>query len=229
MVLKKGRSSSMIFIILFMLYPLLFLSCSSVSVYNVNLNYEPTRQASKPDINLNRIVFTVAEFNDLRNMENKSIVGKVVESKGREIPIVSLEKRPSYAFAGAVKDAFFRSGLTVAGEIPKWDNREDSIEKKWGRIIIGGNIQELELIVKDGIATKSYEAKANVKIMIGDVKKSRIFYIPTYESANTVTDITFSEEKAQKNINGVISTVIDRLIADKELWNKIMEVVKNDP
>ncbi|MCX8110311.1 MAG: YajG family lipoprotein [Syntrophorhabdaceae bacterium] len=198
-------------------------------MYNVNLNYEPTKQATKPEINLSKVVFTVAEFNDLRNMENKSVVGKVIESKSKETPIISLEKKPSYAFASAFKDALFRSGLTVAGDIPSWDNKEGSIKKEWGRIIIGGNINELELVVKDGIATKSYEAKVNVRIMVGDVKKSEIFYIPTYESANTITDITFSEEKAQRNLNAVISTVIDRLIADKELWKKIGDNIKNDP
>jgi len=195
----------------------------------VNLNYEPTKQAIRPDINLNRVIFTITEFNDLRDMENKNIVGRVVDTKEKEIPIVSLDKRPSYAFASAIKDAFFRAGLTVAGDIPKWDNKEESIKKDWGRIVIGGNINEINLVVKEGIATKTYEAKANVRLMISDTKSSRIFYIPTYESSNTVTDITFSEEKAQRNLNAVISTIIDRMMADKELWNKIAENIKKDP
>ncbi len=218
-----------IFIILLTLVALLFTACSSVSVYNVSLNYEPTKQATKPDITLNRVIFIVTEFNDLRDIENKNIVGKVVDTKGKEIPIVSLDKRPSYAFANSLKDVLFRSGLTVAGDIPKWDNKEGSIKKDWGRIVIGGNINEINLVVKDGIATKTYEAKANVRIMVGDTKSLKVFYIPTYESANTVTDITFSEEKAQRNLNAVISTVIDRMMADKELWNKIAENIKKDP
>jgi len=228
MSIKRDRCLGIIFIISLALLPFLFASCSTVSVYNVSLNYEPTKQTSKPDADLNRVVFTVTEFNDMRNLDNKNMVGRVIESKGREIPIVSLEKKPSYAFANAVKDALFKAGFTVAGDIPKWDNKEESIKKEWGRIVIGGNINELELVVKEGIATKTYETKANVKIMIGDVKRSSIFYIPTYESANTVTDITFSEEKAQKNLNTVISIVIDRLMADKDLWNKVLEVIKKD-
>lgn len=204
-------------------------ACSSVSSYNVNLKYEPTKTNPKPDVSLNKVVFTIGEFNDLRKIDNKYIVGKVIDSGSKEIPVLTIQKQPSLAVANAIKDAFFRSGLTVAGDVPKWDLQGKNIKKEWGRIIIGGNIQQLEVVIKEGLTTKAYDARVNLRVMVGDVKKSQIFYIPTYESTNTLTDITVSDEKAQKIVNGVISTVIDRLMSDNDLWSKVADIIKKDP
>jgi len=208
---------------------LMCVSCSSVSSYNVNIKYEPTKAVSRPDSDLSKVVFTVAEFNDSRKIDNRYIIGRVVDTKDREIPVITIQQEPSSSIAHALRDALYKANLTVAGDIPKWDLQEKGIKKEWGRIVIGGNIQQLEGVVKEGLTTKAYEAKANIKLMVGDVKKAQIFYIPTYESANTWTDISVSDEKIQKILNSVITTIIDRVISYKELWGKLSEIVKKDP
>ncbi|MCX7966302.1 MAG: hypothetical protein N2596_06730, partial [Syntrophorhabdaceae bacterium] len=101
------ESLSIIFLFICILLP----SCATVSVYNIDLKYEPTKQATKPHVAPDRILFTITEFKDLRKTDNEIIIGKVVDTKGKEIPIASLTQRPAQAIPKAFKDALLRVGF----------------------------------------------------------------------------------------------------------------------
>lgn len=196
-------------------------SCATVSVYNIDLRYEPTKHITKSDINIEKITFTITSFNDLREVENRIIIGKVIDSKGKEVPIATIKEKPAHAVTLAFRDAFYKAGLSISDIIPQWDLKEGSLKSEWGSIVIGGEVFKLEILVKDGIAMKHYETNIKLRLTIGDSRTSKIFYIPSYEATNRVTDITFSEEKAQKYLNSSLSALIERIISDYELWNKI--------
>jgi hypothetical protein len=129
--------------------------------------------------------------------------------------------------ATALREILIQSGYGVSPEKAAWDLQENTIRPDWGRLLVGGAIEELDVTCLDTIPRKRYSAKARVTLVFADVQKKRIFYRITSESSSTLDHIIFSEEKLESQINGVLSEAMEKAVAGPETARQIREALKD--
>ncbi len=119
---------------------LMFFQACAPALYNVNLKYEPSEKFLKSEKTKPGLVLTVAMFNDMRQTKDKLQLGTVTNINGDTIPILPKNAKVPDAVTKNVREYFLKSGYRVSNNIPIWDLREQTINKDWGKILVGGNI-----------------------------------------------------------------------------------------
>jgi hypothetical protein len=110
--------------------------------------------------------------------------------------------------------------------MPVWDLKEKTISKDWGRILIGGNIDELEIICEKSFPTKTYQAKIKLTFAFANVPDKRIFYRASVENNNSLKNVSFSEELLEQQINTVLSDALEKMFNDPKIKKTIEEGAK---
>ncbi|MGO9139296.1 MAG: hypothetical protein ACLP9S_04965 [Syntrophales bacterium] len=169
---------------------------------------------------------TVATFNDIRQVDDRLVLGRVTTLEGDRIPILPRYKKVAEAVTTSIKEYLFKSGYKVSNEIPGWDLKEDMISKNWGRIVIGGNIDELEIVCEKSFPVKTYQAKAKLSFVFANVPDKRIFYRASVENSNSLKDVSFSEELLEKEVNAVLSDALEKMFNDPKMKKTIEEGAK---
>ena len=159
-------------------------------------------------------------------MEDTLLIGRVIHSDGSSIPILPRYVKAPDAVAAALRELLIQSGYGVSPEKAAWDLQENTIRPDWGRLLVGGAIEELDVTCLDTIPRKHYSAKARVTLVFADVQKKRIFYRVTSESSSTLDHVIFSEEKLENEINGVLSSAMENVIGGAETGRQIREALK---
>ncbi len=202
------------------------LACARASYYRINLTYLPQKNMPGADSSLQRHIITVAGFNDERNSTDPSAVGRRIKSDGAEMKAVSQQMQPGSAVAAVTKDFFFRHGYTVYGGIPDWDLNEKTIDSRWGVLVVGGDIEELDVVCTSAFANVQYEAKVRLRIVFADVQRKKILYTRTLESTSTYRHVRFQEERLQEEINAALSTAIEKIFEDDKVASLIDEITR---
>ena len=114
---------------------------------------------SRKPAQLQKHSITITMFTDARTIDNKAVIGERVAGNGRDIVARCAQGEPSAAVAGALRDFLIRAGYPVTGEIPAWDLQENSINKSWGALVIGGRVEELEVICNADQPATNYRQK----------------------------------------------------------------------
>ena len=104
-------------------------SCAP-TLYSVQMHYEP-KNGARPAGERGAFVVSVANFEDLRPVANKMKIGKVVTSRGEEIPIFPKYQKPTQAVSSGLRRCLAHAGYTVSAEQPSWDLKEADIHKDW--------------------------------------------------------------------------------------------------
>jgi len=195
-------------------------------IYNVNMRYQPTKVIKPAVTDGRKFSLTVATFIDRRKMDDTLLIGRVIHSDGSSIPILPRYVKAQDAVAAALRELLIQSGYGVSPEKAAWDLQENTIRPDWGRILVGGAIEELDVTCLDTIPRKRYSAKARVTLVFADVQKKRIFYRITSESSSTLDHIIFSEEKLETQINGVLSEAMEKAVEGPETTRQIREALK---
>jgi hypothetical protein len=195
-------------------------------IYNVNMRYQPTKVIPPAVTDGRKFSLTVAAFIDRRKMDDTLLIGRVIHSDGSSIPILPKYVKAQDAVAAALRELLIQSGYGVSPEKAAWDLQENTIRPDWGRLLVGGAIEELDVTCLDAIPRKRYSAKAKVTLVFADVQKKRIFYRITSESSSTLDHIIFSEEKLESQINGVLSEAMEKAIGGSETARQIRESLK---
>ncbi len=196
-------------------------------VYNVNMRYQPTKVIRPAVTDGRKFSLTVAAFIDRRKMDDTLLIGRVIHSDGSSIPVLPSYVKAPDAVAAALRQLLIQSGYGVSPERVVWDLQESTIRPDWGRILVGGAIEELDVTCLDKIPRKHYSAKARVTLVFADVQKKRIFYRITSESSSTLDHIIFSEEKLESQINGVLSEAMEKAVEGPETVKQIREALKD--
>lgn len=195
-------------------------------IYNVNMRYQPTKVIPPAVTDGRKFSLTVAAFIDHRKMDDTLLIGRVIHSDGSSIPILPRYVKAEDAVAAALRELLIQSGYGVSPEKAAWDLQENTLRPDWGRILVGGAIEELDVTCLDTITRKSYSAKARVTLVFADVQKKRIFYRIASESSSTLDHILFSEEKLENQINGVLSEAMEKALEGPETAKQIREALK---
>ena len=195
-------------------------------IYNVNMRYQPTKVIPPAVTDGRKFSLTVAAFIDRRKMDDTLLIGRVIHSDGSSIPILPSYVKAPDAVAAALRALLIQTGYGVSPEKAAWDLQENTIRPDWGRILVGGAIEELDVTCLDTIPRKRYSAKARVTLVFANVQKKKIFYRITSESSSTLDHIVFSEEKLESQINGVLSEAMEKALEGPETAKQIRESLK---
>ena len=197
--------------------------------YTVNMKYVPTGTTRVIESSPQPFAVTVAAFEDRRNIKDKMNIGRVIKSNGAVVPVWPKFVEPARAVSVPIKDFLMMMGFSVSSLSPAWDLKEGSIRKEWGPLLIGGSIDELEVVSEDSLTTTKYQAKAKITIIFADARTSRIFHSVTTESSSSLSHVMLTEEKLEEQINTAISGAIDKVIDAKVIKNIIREALERTP
>jgi hypothetical protein len=194
-------------------------------LYNVNMRYEPTKVIPAAVTDGRKYSLTVASFIDQRKMDDPLLIGRVIKSDGTPIPILPRYVKPTDAVAAALRELLSKSGYTVAPDRPAWDLDEKTLKPEWGKILVGGTIDALDVTCIEMFTMKRYSAKVRVTLIFADVQAKRIFYRVVSESSSSLDHIITSEEKLESQINGVLSDAMEKAIEGPETGRQIQEAL----
>lgn len=203
-----------------MLASLLFLiSCSSVKQYSIDMRYTPTQLPDR--VAEQGVAIRLAGFNDLRRTEDNLVIGRVEKSDGSRIRVFPKYKTAADAVTEGVRLYLVKSGAELAAETGKWDLQEGTISRADRGILIGGSIDELEVVCRDVLPSRKYDAKIKLTFVVADLRQGRIIYITSAESSSSMDYILFSEDKMQEQANGVLAEAIEKIFATSDIKQKI--------
>jgi len=224
--IKDYQLSYFLLKIAFGAFILLFLQACTPALYHVNLKYEPTGKFLQLEKAGPDFLVTVAMFNDIRHIDDKLQMGRVTTMDGSVVPILPQYTKVPDAVTTNIREYLFKSGYRISNDNPIWDLKEETINKGWGKILVGGNIDELEIVCDDSFPVKTYRTKVKLSFVFADVPEKRIFYRTSIRSSASLKDVSFSEKILDKQINAVFSDALEDMFNDPAMKKEIEDVSK---
>jgi hypothetical protein len=207
---------------------LLSLEACAPSLYHVELKYQPSGKLCQLDIKkMSNYTVTVAKLNDVRKIEDKLLIGKVMNDSGNSIPILPRYINVGDSVSLNIKEFLTNLGYKVANENPSWNLKEETIHQDWGNILVGGNIDELEITCEDSILKKTYHVNVKLSIVFANVPEKRIFDRLTVKSSTSFEDVFMSEKTMNKQINAAFSDAVESIFCDSATTNKIEKAMES--
>ncbi|MBW2559399.1 MAG: hypothetical protein JRE40_00945 [Deltaproteobacteria bacterium] len=201
----------------------LFFSCAPINLYTVNMGYLPAEGFASATGRAGNPPITVAGFTDARQIEDTMLIGTVVLSDGKTIPILPKQLRPVDTVTDGVRKCLSAEGYSLSPESPSWNLQSDSIEKGWGTVLIGGSIDRLDLVChKDGIK-KTYRTDVKLTIVFADVKGARIVRTMEAAATSSLVHVSFSEEMLGEQISKTLTKAIRQVCSDGKTIPQILE------
>ena len=201
-------------------------ACAEVSNYAININYIPQKGITRKNSAQGKFAITIAAFNDTRTVDDKTIIGKKVKSKDDKILALATAENPSRDVSSAFRYFLLKAGYSVDEVMPEWDLRDSSISSAWGTLVIGGSIDELEVICRTEGAGVQYNTRVKLHVVFADVQRKKILHTTTLESTATLKHLMCSGEMMQEQINGALSMAIEKIAENGELDKIIAEISK---
>jgi hypothetical protein len=199
-------------------------ACAEVSKYAINIDYIPQKSVTHNNSAQKMFSITVATFNDVRTVADKAIIGKKVKSKNDKIIALATADNPARAVSSAFRYFLLRTGYSVDREMPEWDLRDQAINSTWGTLVIGGSIDELEVVCRSERAGVQYDSRVKLHVLFADVQRKKILHTTTLESIATLKHIKCSGEMMQEQINSALSLAIEKVAENGELDKVIAEI-----
>ncbi|MCX5831717.1 MAG: hypothetical protein NT140_07490 [Deltaproteobacteria bacterium] len=191
------------------------------ALYSVDMKYVPTRSFPKTQGVTQPIALTVAAFQDARKIADNMLIGRVIKPNGEQIRVLPKFVKPSQAVTEPIKEFFRQAGYRVATESPAWDLQEAGINKGWGPIIVGGSIDELDVVCQNSLTVTKYQAKVKLTIYFADTVTGKIFHTFTADSSTSLDHVLFSEEMLAKQINTALAGAIEKFFEGRDMANII--------
>jgi hypothetical protein len=199
-------------------------SCAPVNLYTVNMGYLPPETAIPPTGEEENITITVAQFTDARDIDDTMRLGAVILSDGKKIPVLPKKRRPAETVTDSVKKCLSRKGYFISSESPAWDLQSKSIDKLWGTaLLIGGTIDQLEVICHKDTVKKTYETNVKLSIVFADLYNAKILRSMEAAATSSLVHVTFSEEMLGEQISQTLSKAIRQVCGDGKTIPQIIE------
>jgi len=197
------------------------LACTPI-LFSVNLEYQARRLY--PQFKISQpIIVTVSTFEDNRHLDDKTVIGWVTTQKGQRIPIIPKFINPNQAVVEPIKVFIQRLGFTVLSPSPSWNLKESDIDKKWGRLLIGGSIEALEIQVEEAFPLHKYHTRVKLALTFADPSTQKIIYTFNTESMNSLSYPLLSEQKMEELINSALTEALDRIFEN----SKVKEILEH--
>lgn len=204
--------------------------CAGPNLYSVNMYYDEEQAVIpaylKADGKASGAVISVAEFNDTRHVDDQIIIGRVVKSDGTKILVFPKNVQATKAIANGIAKYLKKAGYRVADKVEQWNLKEENMPQGDSKIIIGGNIEELEIYCRKNTPTNSYKSSIKLSVVFADMAKGKILYTTTVESSYSQEHILFSENILGEQAEIVLADAIEKLFGDKAIAQKLKEAIK---
>ena len=205
--------------------------CAGPSLYSVNMYYDAEKSVIpaylKVDGQTSGAVVAVAEFTDTRQIDDPLIIGRVIQNSGAKILVFPRNVKPTKAVANGIKQYLKKAGYKITEINEQWNLNEDKIPMGNAKILIGGNIEELEITCRKGNLTNSYNTNMTLAIVIADITKGRILYRTRVKSIYAQEHVLFSENILGQQADMVLSDAIEKLFEDKKVAQTIKAAMAN--
>jgi hypothetical protein len=201
-------------------------SCAPPGLYSIDLLYISPEKTSLSDEKLKNLSITVAQFNDVRPVKDKRIIGNVFKPDSVKIPILPKHHMPADVVTRAVKHYLNSMGYSVSNHMPPWNLSDDTIENGWGDIVIGGSIHEFELTCLKEMPIRKYKARVKLSVVFADVAKKKTKFKVNVESSPSLEHIRFTEGKMTEVMNDALAAAINRIFENREVHQKIKEIAE---
>ncbi|MDO9515870.1 MAG: hypothetical protein Q7J01_07215 [Syntrophales bacterium] len=201
----------------------LFFSCAPINLYTVNMGYLPPEMSAPATAKAGNIPITVAAFTDARQVEDTMVIGTVVLSDGKTIPILPKRLRPVDTVTDGVRECLSAEGYSISPENPAWNLQSDSIDKGWGTLLIGGSIDRLEVVCDKGGIKKTYRTDVKLTIVFADVRGARILRTMEAAATSSLVHVSFSEEILGQQISAALSKAIRQVCGDGKTIPQVIE------
>jgi len=103
--------------------------------------------------------------------------------------------------------------------------KEETIPKGDFKILIGGNIDELEISCRRSFPSNTYTTKIKLNIVFADVAKGKILCQSKVESNYTKEHVLFSEESLGEQAGIALGDAIEKVFEDKAVAQKLKEAI----
>jgi hypothetical protein len=211
------------------IYGLSLSGCAPAKLYSVNMSYDASQAVIpaylKAEGKNREAIISVAEFTDTRRIDDKKIIGRVIEKDGTNVLVFPKYVIPTQTVSVGIKEYFKRAGYKVADKIAQWDLKEETIPKGVAKILIGGNIDEMEIKCRRGFPTNSYTTNMKLTIIFADMAKGHIVYTRKVEATSSQEHFSFSEERLGDYASDVLGEAIKNVFEDKAVAQKLKDVV----
>jgi hypothetical protein len=202
--------------------------CAS-RLHSVNMNYDAEKAnipAYLKNNNQGRSAeITLAEFVDIRKGDEPMVVGRVVEKDGMKTLVLPRYTKPTQAVSSGIKKYLTKAGYKTSSVAGQWDLKEETMAKVKSKLIIGGSIEELELICRKGFPTDSYKALLKLNLVLADPAKGKILYRSSVESNTSLEHVSFSEARLEEQINIALADAIEKIFEDRKIAQKLKEAL----
>lgn len=210
------------------IYGLSLSGCAPAKLYSVNMSYDAEQAAIpaylKADKASNAII-SIAEFTDTRRMNDRLVVGRVEEKDGMKILVVPKYTKATKAISSGIKEYLKKAGYKVADKIEQWDLKEETMPREDGKVLIGGNIDEMEINCRRGYLTNAYTTNMKLTIIFADMAKGHIIYARKVEATLSQEHFLFSEERLGDYASDVLGEAIKNVFEDKAVAQKIKDAI----
>jgi len=207
-----------------------FLGCAGPSLYSVNMYYDADKASIpaylKADKSFGAII-SIAEFIDTRRMDDWLVIGHVVEKDGMINLVLPKNGTEAKARSKGIKEYLRKAGYKVSDKNLRWDLKEGTIPKEDFKIIIGGNIDELEISCRRDFPTNTYSTNMKLTIVFADMAKGKILYQSKVESSYTKEYFWFSEENLGEQAGIALGDAIEKLFEDRIVAQKLKEAISH--
>lgn len=171
------------------------------------------------------VVIYVAEFTDIRQMDDKKVIGWVKEIDGSTPPLLTKHNNPSRIITIGIRNYLRKAGYKVADKIVQWDLQKDNIPKYKGKAIIGGTIDEMEISCWTGVFSNDYKSNMKLGIVVADPAKGKILYKSNVDAAFFKRDVSFSEKQLGQEASTALGDAIEKLFEKKTMTQIMKEAV----
>jgi hypothetical protein len=178
----------------------------------------------KADITSSAVI-SIAEFTDKRQMDDQLVIGRVVEKDGMNNLVFPKNVTATKAVSKGIKEYLRKAGYKVSDKIVQWNLKEETMPKEDFKIIIGGNIDELEISCRRGFPSNTYSADMKLTIVFADMAKGKIIYKSRVESSYSKENVLFSEESLGEQAGIALGDAIEKIFEDKALAQKLKEAI----
>jgi hypothetical protein len=206
----------------------IFLSCAGPSLYSINMYYDAEQAAIPAYLKADKAssaIISIAEFTDTRRMDDRLVIGHVVEKDGMKNLVLPKNVKATKAISKGIKEYLRKAGYKVSDKIVQWDLKEETMPKEDFKILIGGNIDELEISCRRGFPSNTYTANMKLTIVFADMAKGKILYQSKVESSYTKEHVLFSEENLGEEAGIALGDAIEKVFEDRTVAQKIKEAI----
>ncbi len=179
-------------------------SCASVSLYPIELSYQPMAGRATAE----KGTVTVVLFNDKRDVADKRVIGM----KDGETRFVSVNNDPAAEVSDAFKADIQSRGYTAVRVNEAWDGTAQSLRPEWGDLVVGGDIEDLNLTVTSAFPKTEYRCLVKLRVIMADPRTKTILQKEKAESSSSYVTVYFSRDKAEELINSTLADAMEKAL-----------------